>query len=81
MSALLKKPKRESVEIDDDDEVAAPNKMMSEENGDPDNRQDQEDALVALIEHRMREVEENRRRVDYYSAKVSFPPFSYGHFR
>lgn len=70
MSALLKKPKRESVEIDDDDEVAAPNRMMSEENGDPDNRQDQEDALVALIEHRMREVEENRRRVDYYSAKL-----------
>ncbi|PRQ16853.1 putative transcription factor WD40-like family [Rosa chinensis] len=66
MSALLKNPRRESVEIDDDDTMMPP----AEENGDPDSRQDQEDALIALIEHRAQEVEHNRRRREYYQSKL-----------
>ncbi|XP_008239566.1 PREDICTED: uncharacterized protein LOC103338152 isoform X1 [Prunus mume] len=76
MSALLKKPKTENVEViddDDDDEqaaAAAARNKMTEENGDPDSRQEQEEALVALIEHRTREVHHLRQRVSYYKSQL-----------
>ncbi|CAB4280403.1 unnamed protein product [Prunus armeniaca] len=76
MSALLKKPKTENVEViddDDDDEqaaAAAATNKMTEENGDPDSRQEQEEALVALIEHRTREVHHLRQRVSYYKSQL-----------
>ncbi|XP_050375490.1 uncharacterized protein LOC126793101 [Argentina anserina] len=61
-------PNKPLVEIDDDDAMMTP--PPAEENGDPDSRQDREDSLVALIEHRTREVEHNRRKLVYYQAKL-----------
>ncbi|XP_009339039.2 uncharacterized protein LOC103931318 isoform X1 [Pyrus x bretschneideri] len=71
MSAL-KKPKTEDVEIIDGDGEQAANKvkMAEEENGYPDSRQEQEEALVALIEHRTREVHHLRNRVSYYKTQL-----------
>lgn len=79
MSAL-KKPKTEDVEIIDGGGEQAANKvkMAEEENGYPDSRQEQEEALVALIEHRTREVHHLRNRVSYYKTQVAphHPPLS-----
>ncbi|KAM2075665.1 hypothetical protein ACFX1T_038517 [Malus domestica] len=71
MSAL-KKPKTEDVEIIDGGGEQAANKvkMAEEENGYPDSRQEQEEALVALIEHRTREVHHLRNRVSYYKTQL-----------
>ncbi|KAM1736822.1 hypothetical protein FF1_015108 [Malus domestica] len=44
--------------------------MAEEENGYPDSRQEQEEALVALIEHRTREVHHLRQRVKYYKTQL-----------
>ncbi|GFZ17313.1 hypothetical protein Acr_26g0005830 [Actinidia rufa] len=66
MSALppvLKKPKAEEREEGLGGEVL--------ENGTADNisRSEQEEALVALIEHRTKEVEHLRKRIDYYKSQ------------
>lgn len=46
---------------------------MADDNGD--SRDDQEEALVALIEHRTKEVEHIRKRIAYYQAQVHISPF------
>lgn len=56
-----KKPK---VEVDD--------RITEEDNGEINSRDEQEEALVALIEHRTKEVEHIRRRIAYYQSQVSF---------
>ncbi|XP_057480693.1 uncharacterized protein LOC130767731 isoform X1 [Actinidia eriantha] len=67
MSALppvLKKPKAEEREEGLGGEVS--------ENGTAENisRSEQEEALVALIEHRTKEVEHLRKRIDYYKSQL-----------
>lgn len=42
-------------------------------NGDDENsRAEQEEAMVALIEHRTKEVEHLRQRISYYKSQVGF---------
>lgn len=55
-----RKPK---VEVDD--------RITTEEDGDENSRDEQEEALVALIEHRTKEVEHIRKRITYYQSQVS----------
>ncbi|XP_024027452.1 uncharacterized protein LOC21387484 [Morus notabilis] len=43
---------------------------MAEDNSYGDNRQEQEEALVALIEHRTREVQHLRHRLSYYESQL-----------
>ncbi|XP_038685076.1 uncharacterized protein LOC119985003 [Tripterygium wilfordii] len=70
-SPILKKPKTE----DNDDYEGYELKQRTmigkdgEENGSV-NVQEQEEALVALIEHRTREVEHLKRRVSYYKSEL-----------
>lgn len=56
---LLKKPKIEIRDEGDDDEI-------TEEQS----RDEREDALVALFEHRTKEVEHLRQRITYYNSQV-----------
>ncbi|KAK3006019.1 hypothetical protein RJ639_016101 [Escallonia herrerae] len=57
---VLKRPRIES-----NGEVA-----MAEENGAQQDREEQEEALVALIEHRAKEVEHLRKRMAYYKSEL-----------
>lgn len=76
---VLKKPKTERREDSNGGGVAM---AMADDNGD--SRDDQEEALMALIEHRTKEVEHLRKRIAYYQAQVvnsitfitSYFPFS-----
>ncbi|KAA8521097.1 hypothetical protein F0562_011750 [Nyssa sinensis] len=43
---------------------------MADENGAANSRDEQEEALVALIEHRTKEVEHLRRHVTYYKSQL-----------
>ena len=43
----------------------------NEENGGSTSREEQEEALVALIEHRTHEVKNLRHRIAYYKTQVS----------
>ena len=63
---VLKKPKAEEREEEADGEVS--------ENGTAENISisEQEEALVALIEHRTKEVEHLRKRIDYYKSQVVY---------
>ncbi|KAL6319372.1 hypothetical protein AAG906_014046 [Vitis piasezkii] len=54
-----RKPK---VEVDD--------RITTEEDGDENSRDEQEEALVALIEHRTKEVEHIRKRITYYQSQL-----------
>lgn len=46
-------------------------KKMTEENGESStSREEQEEALVALIEHRTREVQHLQNRISYYQSQV-----------
>lgn len=68
MSALpLKKPK---VETNDGDEVELQSKTTTN-NMDNNSREEQEEALVALIEHRTHEVKHLRHRISYYKSQVA----------
>lgn len=66
----LKKPKIEIEEKEAEEEEEEP----EEENNDGDMeeqiRKEQEEALVALIEHRTKEVEHLRQRITYYNSQV-----------
>ncbi|KAL2935585.1 hypothetical protein RDABS01_018703 [Bienertia sinuspersici] len=74
---ILKKPKRE-IESDDDDENKKPNQNSSKSNDVVDDVDDdvstsydeQEEALVALIEHRTKEVEHLNNRISYYQSQL-----------
>ncbi|KAG2678385.1 hypothetical protein I3843_11G000800 [Carya illinoinensis] len=67
MSALpLKKPK---VETNDGDEVELQSKTTTN-NMDNNSREEQEEALVALIEHRTHEVKHLRHRISYYKSQL-----------
>lgn len=52
---IVKKPKQEEEE---------------EENGGCNSKDEQEEALVALIEHRTKEVQHLRQRISYYKSQV-----------
>lgn len=66
---FLKKPKTEPQETEQ--------QLEEEENNDVENEEqiriEQEEAMVALIEHRTKEVEHLRQRITYYKAQVLFP--------
>lgn len=53
---IVKKPKQEEEE--------------EEENGGCNSKDEQEEALVALIEHRTKEVQHLRQRISYYKSQV-----------
>ncbi|KAA8544624.1 hypothetical protein F0562_022636 [Nyssa sinensis] len=65
MSAPLV-PKRSKIEREESDGETA----MADENGAANSRDEQEEALVALIEHRTKEVEHLRRHVTYYKSQL-----------
>ncbi|KAJ4961162.1 hypothetical protein NE237_021072 [Protea cynaroides] len=58
-------PKKAKMEMDPLEE-----RVMVEENGE-DRSEDEEEALVALIEHRTKEVEQLRRSITYYKSKLT----------
>lgn len=56
-----------------DDHRLSPKPIMEEEQNGSTSREEQEEALVALIEHRTREVNNLRHRLSYYQSQVSHP--------
>lgn len=78
---ILKKPKRE-IESDVEEEnnkidnnICGSNNVVNDDHPETvstSNYEEQEEALVALIEHRTKEVEHLQNRVSYYQSQVSF---------
>ncbi|XP_058226504.1 uncharacterized protein LOC131335251 [Rhododendron vialii] len=70
----LKKPKVEEREDDDEGKVAAmakqENGVEEEEEEEEDSVVEQEQAMVALIEHRTKEVQHLRKKVTYYQSQL-----------
>ncbi|CAA0811298.1 transducin family protein / WD-40 repeat family protein [Striga hermonthica] len=66
---LLKKPKIEPEEEEQDDD-GFPEEESNEEKLGEQIRNEQEEALVALIEHRTKEVEHLRQRISYYKSQL-----------
>lgn len=78
---VLKKPKLEVTEDEEEEEEQAinGNRREEEEGGNDDEqttRQEQEEALLALTEHRAKEVEHLRNRITYYKSQVFTLSFS-----
>ena len=75
-SPALKKPKVEQQNNDGDDEVS-PNQRPKENNGreeeeeEEDSIEEQKVALIALIEHRSRELQHLKQRISYYQTQVA----------
>lgn len=76
---LLKKPKTEPQETEqhldqeeEEEEEENHDKEMEEQI-----RREQEEAMVALIEHRTKEVDHLRQRITYYKAQVFLSLFSF----
>ena len=81
-----RKPRKGGVKQKSGEEMSASStisKRVKEEeqsNGEDENsRAEQEEALVALIEHRTKEVEHLRQRISYYKSQV-LPPFPHFFF-
>ncbi|KAJ6676395.1 TRANSDUCIN FAMILY PROTEIN / WD-40 REPEAT FAMILY PROTEIN [Salix viminalis] len=75
-SPVLKKPKVEQQNNDGDNEVS-PNQRPKESNGreeeeeeDEDSIEEQKVALIALIEHRSRELQHLKQRISYYQTQL-----------
>ena len=68
----LKKPKREIESMEEDQEQQNPEKSCRTDDNDGEgiSGRDEEEALVALIEHRTTEVEHLRNRISYYQSQV-----------
>ncbi|KAI8544102.1 hypothetical protein RHMOL_Rhmol08G0269300 [Rhododendron molle] len=69
----LKKPKVEERENDDEGKVAAmanQENRVEEEEEEEDSVVEQEQAMVALIEHRTKEVQHLRKKVTYYQSQL-----------
>ncbi|KAL2533930.1 transducin family protein/WD-40 repeat family protein [Abeliophyllum distichum] len=62
---VMKKPKLEINEEEEEEEEEDENETIEEQI-----RNDQEEALVALIEHRTKEVEHLRQRIAYYKSQL-----------
>lgn len=73
---FLKKSKIEIVKIEDEEEEQNGDRTMRERSW-----KEQEAALVALIEHRTKEVEQLRERVAYYKSQVFFFFFQCNSFK
>jgi len=71
-SPILKMPKVEQQNNDDDNEVSL-NQECKENNGreEEDSMEEQKVALIALIEHRSRELQHLKQRVSYYQTQVA----------
>lgn len=72
-SPILKKHKAEQANDNNDEVVGKTNSMIKQEEPkeeEESNREEQEMALVALIEHRTREVEHLKHRISYYTTQV-----------
>ncbi|KAJ6294379.1 hypothetical protein OIU76_022452 [Salix suchowensis] len=75
-SPVLKKPKVEQQNNDGDNEVS-PNQRPKERNGREEEEEEEEDsieeqkvALIALIEHRSRELQHLKQRISYYQTQL-----------
>ncbi|KAJ8452189.1 hypothetical protein Cgig2_005994 [Carnegiea gigantea] len=68
----LKKPKREIESMEEDQEQQNPEKSCRADDNDSEgiSGRDEEEALVALIEHRTKEVEHLRNRISYYQSQL-----------
>lgn len=68
----LKKPKREIESMEEDQEQQNPEKSCRTDDNDSEgiSGRDEEEALVALIEHRTKEVEHLRNRISYYQSQL-----------
>lgn len=73
---LLKKPKTEPEETEEEEED--PEEEKNDGEMEEQIRNEQEEALVALIEHRTKEVEHLRQRITYYKSQVFLFLFFFG---
>ncbi|KAL8456814.1 hypothetical protein ACS0TY_034888 [Phlomoides rotata] len=68
---LLKKPKNEPVEIEEKGKENPEEERENDAETEEQINMEQEEALVALIEHRAKEVEHLRLRIEYYNSQYN----------
>lgn len=68
---LLKKPKNEPVDIEPKDKEKPEEEHKNDAEMEEQIQMEQEEALVALIEHRAKEVEHLRLRIEYYNSQYN----------